>query len=65
MGDDYVHSEMEKSFQKIFYQMADKVDNFFENYEKIMTIEKNPKEEDNASVNQEGGGKNPTPPSSP
>ena len=61
MGDDDARSKMEKNF----HQMVDKVDKLFTYYEKRMTNEKKPKQEDNSLVNQEGGGKDPIPPSSP
>ena len=53
---------MEKRFHKIFYQMAKNIDKRFANYEKRMTNAKKTKEEESAFVNQEGGGKNTTPP---
>ena len=61
MANEESHWEEEQKFHKVFYNMAEKVDKMFSEYEKALGDEKKDVD-DNRSTNHEGGGED-TPPS--
>ena len=66
MAKEEVCTDLEKYFHKAFYQMADRVEQLFADYQERVTKKekkKKIKEEDEASVNQEDGEEPPEPPS--
>ena len=65
MEDEDYQEEDEKAFCKAFYQMANKVENLFADYQERLVKKKmkKEKEDDNALLNQGKGGRPYEPPS--